>query len=727
MNMFRFLTLTMLISITINFSFATPQIAVQYWDDASSTVIEGTWELFLADGTPVSGPHSTGATLVDLTLNESYKIKANVSAGVNSKSFIYWGYGNPTHHSLWYEFTPLADQVFVKHAYYLEKNNSTFTSTDDVEIWIHDPWITDENDEPYGQDHFIPLSDLSTNGDYSVFWGRGYNINNLQYPYYKVRVKRLTSSSSSILVFNSISNINIQVEVFDPQNDWDEEYFAELGVIFNNEEILDLHVNYDAENLQSNNPITINIGESLVIPAGADIYFSMNVTISCYGNLVVGDENGLMTYLGSPAFRWHGINVEPSGSLIMENTTISETIGIDAFIQGAIIINSTDVQNCQAHISGSTFLNNIGKDIFVRGGIHDCTDPEPIVIENCSFNSLDIARSYVVAIIGSDRNVRIDNCTFTHSRKAIYDGGCDLVGRGLRGLLEVYNSTFIHQYSEFDPGHNLEISAPAITLGGVPSAIIQNNEFINALDDDVNPHFPISENTNFVVDIWYYDHYFGENIIIPQDYFDQANTPSNIPPEYWDFPNETRIPAPDCVENPNGVIKVENNTAVQYYALTNVLVFEPDETHNDLLSIRNNILYSPEGQIYTTDQAPNMVLGANILHDSYLDNFILDYNDYLTDFFETGMFIDGYWTQEGFVSTYLWTASGDNDITDDPLLVNPIDFVLNQWPFGYDNSLLFESPCINTGDPNLEDDTDGSVADMGFLENPATLGHHSGD
>ncbi|MBT7940343.1 MAG: hypothetical protein HN729_05880 [Candidatus Marinimicrobia bacterium] len=189
------------ITTIVSFLVATPQLAILYWDVENAgtpTLISGEWELYYSDGEYI-GTYSTGVgNPITLTLNESYIIKSDILADANTKSFLHWNLNDLTHISRIQTLNDVTDQSYSLSSFYLSKDNASIQTTDDVEIWIHDPWLTDANDEPYDDDHFVPLSNLTSTGTYEIFEDRGGQINDMVYPYYKLKVKRLISNSNGI-------------------------------------------------------------------------------------------------------------------------------------------------------------------------------------------------------------------------------------------------------------------------------------------------------------------------------------------------------------------------------------------------------------------------------------------------------------------------------------------------------------------------------------------------
>jgi len=476
-------------------AFATPRLAVQYWDEETQTEISGTWELYLADGTFVCADSTGANNLVDLTLNTSYRIKAAVSADNGSESYLHWNQGELTHISRWITFAANEDQVYNKHAYFMTQTSTTIQATDGVEIWIHDPWLTDANDEPYGQDHFVPLSQLAPNGSYNVFEGRGSSIEFMEYPYYKVKVKRLTATTSGIYRLYDDQNISLDYFTYNPGEleltaGYEENYYHIVDVLFHTGGTLD--VNYEQINNQDFTVVHINVGENLDIEAGAEIEFAQNVSIDCEGELSIGSQNDSQVTLKSAGtqVKWDGIKIHPSGTLTVYETTFFNSGSSTE--SGMIKLISSSTMNCTASITNANFTNNEYGDIVIIGGAYNCDDPEPIEIKGCEFNGL-YANTYGAVILDeAGRYVKIDKCKITHAYQAIGQNGLE----PFTGRLEVRNSLFIREYSDYT---DLESTSAAIVVLGIGSVIVQNNEFINALDAAQEPDYPLFTNTNIAV------------------------------------------------------------------------------------------------------------------------------------------------------------------------------------------------------------------------------------
>lgn len=115
------------------------------------------------------------------------------------------------------------------------------------------------------------------------------------------------------------------------------------------------------------------------------------------------------------------------------------------------------------------------------------------------------------------------------------------------------------------------------------------------------------------------------------------------------------------------------------------------------VDIRNNIIV---GDVLDTD---NIAVDLNgLIDDETITSFVRDYNNISGFDYHYQDITDENLDDDGHDLPTNWSDT-DDDIDPEFIGGSP-----------YDYNLDWDSPCINKGDPNLADDTDGSVADIGY-------------
>ncbi len=240
---------------------------------------------------------------------------------------------------------------------------------------FHDPWyIQNLGDDPgiwIQPDEFRPLSELTANGNYEVFLEQNQDFDP-ELDIYRLRAPQSYVSLNGIYEFINWSGVDIAFNVAGDNSTSNNE----TPIVFLTDNA-SVSANYEILNLIPNNQISVEIGEQLIIPAGANIPFAEGVQIEMHGgDLIVQGTNGNPIRLYPETNSWKGL-VETLGnsSVIIDHATLE---GANDQIQGG---SSLYFYSSSLMISNSTFLNcgaittydeiDLNRNIFISDGVSE--------------------------------------------------------------------------------------------------------------------------------------------------------------------------------------------------------------------------------------------------------------------------------------------------------------------------------------------------------------------
>ncbi|MBN1186572.1 MAG: hypothetical protein JXB49_30125, partial [Bacteroidales bacterium] len=163
-------------------------------------------------------------------------------------------------------------------AKYYGENQMSFNWTEPVKVYLKDPWYV-SNQQTLTQPQ--TFREISSGTNIPVFLNEGgSNLSNLDYPYYSVRAQRCYATQNAIYAFDHWSSPNSKA-VFDPNNIYNSEG---CGVRFTEVNAIVKPV-YTVVNNITNYTLTVPSGETLSLPAGANITFAEGFKIVVEGAL----------------------------------------------------------------------------------------------------------------------------------------------------------------------------------------------------------------------------------------------------------------------------------------------------------------------------------------------------------------------------------------------------------------------------------------------------------
>ncbi|MBC8375431.1 MAG: zinc metalloprotease [FCB group bacterium] len=367
---------------------------------------------------------------------------------------------------------------------------------------FHDPWYIQHIEDDPGiwdqPDELRPLPELTVNGDYEVFLNQNPNFNPGD-DIYSLNAPQSYVDLNGIYEFVNWTGVDIAFNIAGDNSTSNNE--TPIVFLTNNASVT---ANYEILNLIPNNQINVEVGEQLIIPAGANIPFAEGVQIEMHGgDLIVQGTYEDPIRLYPETNSWNGIvETLANSSVIIDHATLE---GANDQIQGG---SSLYFYSSSLMISNSTFLNcgaittfddiDLSRNVFISDGV---TESPALDIRNVS-------------------RATITNNTFINHKNSIKGGQAQIYNDEFQMFNNIFyfNSTLHNNANTApfvqDPSFPSPVNEPMYIdynlfygyeqngLYPIPYLYWMNSQFGNPeFADETNDNFYLTPFSNSVIDL----------------------------------------------------------------------------------------------------------------------------------------------------------------------------------------------------------------------------------
>ena len=316
-------------------------------------------------------------------------------------------------------------------AWFSTQDNISITSSQPVNIQLHDPWYAyQENGSWIQPDAFRPLSDQGDgSGNLQVFLEQNENFYD-NIPVYRLKAPRIMATVDGLYEFTGWSGVNVSQLIEDDPN------VLESPVVFH--EGATVEAMYTQINNLPNYTATIPEDDELIIPTGSSLQFAAGFKFEVYGNLNIQESNLDALDADNP---WQGIQINPGGSIEIQNTELNNCL------TGLLIGNHTLEYVNNVHFSNMETGINLKTDYLANYDYFGTLNITNCQFDNISNTAIDWSPDIDNPIFneGWDQQglLNVENCSFN----TIAGTGINIQGNTdwyYNGSLSVTNSSFIN-------------------------------------------------------------------------------------------------------------------------------------------------------------------------------------------------------------------------------------------------------------------------------------------